>query len=200
MAPDGSRYYVAHADRPLVDVVDVRAPRLERLERSISLRQTAPATGTSAVWLAASPDGAHLYVWHPVSDSTDDLGLQMVAVGTWRVETIDPIAVRLGSSVDGRWLFRLDPPLSQRPGAQRSRDPTGARLSVLDAKTLSEAAVLQQDQFAFDVRQYADRTFIVNRQRGRSSMLVEYADATWQPLAQRELTAPSWLVTAQSAW
>ncbi|MBV9169052.1 MAG: hypothetical protein JOZ81_03065 [Chloroflexi bacterium] len=200
MAPDGSRYYVVHGDRPLVDVVDVRAPHFERLERSISLRETAPATGTSSAWLAASPDGARLYVWQPTAEPSDDLGLQMVDVGTWHVETVDPIATRLGSSAQGPWLFRLDPPLSQRPGAQRSRDPTGARLSVLDSKTLTEQAVLDQDHFAFNLSQYADRTYVIDRQPGRSTLLTEFANGSWASVTQRELTAPGWLITAQSVW
>jgi hypothetical protein len=201
IAPDGSRYYVAHADRPLLDVVDVRAPRFERLERSISLRDVPPATGTSSAWLSASADGAHLYVRQPAGDPRDDLGLQMVDVGSWRVRTVDPVAVRLASSPDGRWLFRLDPPLSQRVGAQRSRDPTGARLSVLDSSTLSEHVVLDQDHFAFNVAQYGtDHVYVLDRQPGRSAMLIAYASATWQPIAWREMDAPGWLVTAQSAW
>jgi len=220
MAPDGSRYYVAHADRPVLDVVDVRAPRLERLERSIALRSandTMRIAGASAgAWLRASPDGAHLYVWQLASAPEDDLGLQQVDVGSWRVQTLDPIAARLGASLDGQWLFRLDPSYAQRPGVQRARDPAGARLSVLDASGGDEVAVLERDRFSLVVGQYGpQRLYTVevepaapteadasqDSRRARPAMaLVAFAVGSWRELARRSLDGRSWPVTTQAVW
>ena len=219
MAPDGSRYYVAHADRPVLDVVDVRAPHLERLERSIALRSSDAmriAGASAAAWLHASPDGAHLYVWQLASAPEDDLGLQQVDVGSWRIQTLDPIAARLGSSLDGQWLFRLDPSYAQRPGVQRARDPSGARLSVLDAAGRDEVAVLERDRFSFILGQYGPaRLYTVEvdptargeadgSQDGRrarpATSLVAFAVGSWQELARRGLDSPSWPVTIQPVW
>ena len=172
VAPDGSRYFVAHADRPVLDVVDTRAPRLERLERSVSLRDAPSQVATRQAWLGVSPDGSRLFTWRRAETPADDLGLQMVDVRTWRVQTLDAIADRLGTSLDGRWQFQLDPPASARPGArppqQRGpRDPSGARLSVLDAATHAEVAVLPRDLMPSAMGQYgADRLYHA-RQFGR---------------------------------
>src|SRR5262249_26261441 len=127
VAPDGSRYFVTHADRPLLDVVDTRAPRLERLERSVPLRDSPSQFGTRQAWLGISPDGSRLFTWRRAETPADDLGLQMIDVRTWRVVTLDAVAQRLGTSLDGRWLFELDPPAWARPGAARpqQRGPRG---------------------------------------------------------------------------
>jgi hypothetical protein len=214
LAPDGSRYYVAHADRAVLDVVDIRAPRLERLERSVSLLDGPTDLSSPAAWLRAGADGAHLYVWHATAEPDDDVGLQMVDVGTWRVQTVDPIAIRLGPSLDGQWLFRLDPAFAQRPGAQRSRDPSGARLSVLDASGRDEVAVLAQDRFTFAIGQYSPRRLYVleldppqpaadgqGQRRGRPpTTLVAFASGSWGELARRPLDTPGWLVTTEGVW
>ena len=171
VARDGSRYFVVHADRPVLDVVDTRAPRLERLERKRVV--DGPTTsGTREAWLGVSADGTHLFTWRRAESPADDLGLQVVDVGTWRVQTVDAIAERMGSSLDGHWLFQLDPPAAIRPGVppppQRGpRSRTGARLSVLDAATRTEVAVLADDQFFFSAGQYgADRFYVTQADRG----------------------------------
>jgi hypothetical protein len=207
LAPDGSRYYVAHADRPVIDVVDIRAPRLERLERTISLRDTPSQTGSSQAWLGVSPDGAHLFTWRHVDSPDDDLGLQVIDVHTWQVQTLDPIATRIGSSLNGQWLFELDPPAISRPGAaprqQRGpRDFSGARLSVLDAATRTEVAVLERDEFSFGVGQYGpDRLYVMQfGGRDAAGTLIAYDTASWSQIARRPLETPGWLATTSPLW
>lgn len=211
IAPDGSRYYVAHADRPLLDVVDTRAPRLERLERSVSLRTAPSEVGTRQAWLGISPDGSKVFAWHRAETPQDDLGLQVVDVHTWQIQTLDAVAERMGTSLDGRWLFVLDPPAGMRPGAvqlpQRGpRDPSGARLSVLDPSTATEVTTLVRDELSFGVGQYgADRLYIshfARRQRGDGSAgaLVAYDTSTWQEIARRTLDLPGTLATTSPLW
>jgi hypothetical protein len=211
MAPDGSRYYVVHADRPVLDVVDTRAPRLERLERSVSLRDSISQVGTRSAWLGVSPDGGRLYLSHPAQALADDLGLQVVDTHTWQVQTLDPIAQRLGTSLDGRWLFQLDPPAWNRPGAeppqQRSpRDLAGARLSVLEPSSLTQVATLWRDQLDTGFGQYGgDRLYVIQlelRQArgGAQGTLIGYDTTTWQEIARRRLDAGGALVTTAPLW
>jgi DNA-binding beta-propeller fold protein YncE len=211
VAPDGSRYYITHADRPVLDVVDTRAPRLERLERSVSLRDSQSAVGTRQAWLGVSPDGSHLYVWHRAETPQDDLGLQVVDTRTWQVQTLDAIAQRMGTSLDGRWIFELDPPASSQPGAMQPqqrgpRDPSGARLSVLDATTRAEAAVLSRDQRGLNVGHFgADRLYVSQFGRGPSgdrptATLAAYDTSSWREIAARALDVPGALVTTSALW
>jgi len=213
VAPDGSRYFVVHADRPVLDVVDTRAPRLERLERSVSLRDGPSTLGTRSAWLGVSPDGSRLYTWRRAETPADDLGLQVVDVGTWRVQTIDAVAERMGSSSDGRWLFELDPPDFLRAGIpppqQRGpRDRTGARLSVLDAVTRTEVAVLAGDQTFFSAGLYgADRFYVTEVTRGQRgadgtpvATTVAYDATSWHEIARRSLDMPSTLLSLSLPW
>jgi hypothetical protein len=213
VAPDGSRYFVVHADRPVLDVVDTRAPRLERFERSVSLRDAPSTLGTRQAWLGVSPDGSRLYTWRRAETPGDDLGLQVVDVGTWRVQTVDAVAERMGSSLDGRWLFQLDPPDVLRPGIpapqQRGpRDRTGARLSVLDANTRTEVAVLAGDQSFFSAGQYgADRFYVTEVERGQRgpdgtpvATTVAYDATSWREIARRSLDVPSTLLGLSLPW
>jgi hypothetical protein len=214
LALDGSRYFVAHADRPVLDVVDIRAPRLERLERSISLRDAPSQVASRQAWLGVSPDGSHLFTWRRAETPADDLGLQVVDVRTWQVQTLDAVADRLGTSLDGRWLFQLDPPDSARPGAaapqQRGpRDPSGARLSVLDGATRAEVAVLARDQTPISVSQYGlDRLYISQVQFGRgprsdagpAGTLFAYDTHSWSQIAVRTLERPASLPTTTPVW
>jgi hypothetical protein len=207
IAPDGSRYFVAHADRPVLDVVDTRAPRLERLERSLSLRDAASQYATRQAWLGVSPDGSHLFTWRRADTPGDDLGLQIVDVRTWQVQTVDSVAERMGVSLDGRWLFQLDPPAWARPGAsppqQRGpRDPAGSRLSVLDGTTRSEVAVLLQNEIPYGVGQYGpDRAYVGSASPAqRQVTLVAYDTTSWQEIARRALDAPGALVTVSPLW
>jgi hypothetical protein len=211
VAPDGSRYYVVHADRPLLDVVDTRAPRLERLERSVSLRASPFAYGSRDVWLGMSADGARLFTGRRALVPEDDLGLQTIDVRTWGVTTIDPLAQRLGVSVDGRWLFELDPPAWLRPGAARPerrgpRDANGSRLSVLDASTQTEAAVLLRDAVAFGAGQLGPRrVYVAQLDRrsgggGPSTTIAGYDSGTWQELARRTFDTPVQLASTSPLW
>jgi DNA-binding beta-propeller fold protein YncE len=211
VAPDGSRYYVVHADRPVLDVVDTRAPRLERLERSVSLRDAIAQVGTRRAWLGISPDGASLYAWHQAETPADDLGLQVIDTRKWQVQTIDPIAQRLSVSLNGRGLFELDPPAWTRPGAaappQRGpRTLSGARLSVLDPATHAEIATLMRDQFLYGAGQYGpDRLYLTEAslRQGRGpqpAALVGYDTATWQEIARRTLDSPGSLLTTSPLW
>jgi hypothetical protein len=207
VAKDGSRYFVVHADRPVLDVVDTRAPRLERLERSVALRAAPSMVGTRQAWAAASPDGVHLYVWHRAETPEDNLGLQVVDVRTWSVQTLDTIAERLGTSLSGQWLFELDPPVWLRPGAAQpaprgERDPTGARLSVLDAATRQQVAVLARDQFYFNVGQYGTGHVYVSEfsRPDHATTLVAYATGSWQRIAQRMVDVPAVLSTTTPLW
>ena len=214
MAPDGSRYYVVHADRPVLDVVDTRAPRLERLERSVSLRDATAQVGTRQAWLGISPDGAALYVWHQAETPADDLGMQVIDTRTWQVQTLDPIAQRIGFSLNGRWVFELDPPAWSRPGAaarqQRGpRDLSGARLSVVDRVSRTEVATLLRDRLAYAPGQYGpDRLYLteIDAAPGRggpdspTAALVAYDTTSWQEIARRTLDAPAALLTTTALW
>lgn len=214
LAPDGSRYFVAHADRPVLDVVDIRAPRLERLERSISLRGAPSQVATRQAWLGVTPDGSHLFTWRRAETPADDMGMQMVDVRTWQVQTLDSVADRLGTSLDGHWLFQLDPPDSARPGAaapqQRGpRDPSGARLSVLDGATRAEVAVLARDQTPVMVSQYGvDRLYVAQGQFGRrprsdggpAGTLFAYDTHSWSQIAVRMLDRLGSLPTTTPVW
>jgi hypothetical protein len=211
VAPDGSRYFVAHADRPVLDVVDTRAPRLERLERSVALRDGPSTSGTRAAWLGVSPDGARLYTWRRAEAPADDLGLQVVDIGTWRVQTLDAIAERMGSSLDGHWLFELDPPASLRPvnpaPRQRGqRDQSGARLSVLDAATRTPVAILADDHIPAGAGQFgADRFYVTEFAAGQSGQapattLVGYEVGSWREVARRTLDVPGALWGLSLPW
>lgn len=213
VAPDGSRYFVVHADRPVLDVVDTRAPRLERLERSVSLRDGPSTLGTREAWLGVSPNGTQLFTWRRAQTPADDLGLQVVDIGTWRVQTVDSIAERMGSSLDGHWLFQLDPPAAIRPGMpppqQRGpRSRAGARLSVLVAATRTEVAVLAGDQFFSNAGQYgADRFYVTQVERGSRgpdatavSTTVAYDTSSWHEIARRSLDVPSALLSLSLPW
>jgi dipeptidyl aminopeptidase/acylaminoacyl peptidase len=213
VAPDGSRYFVAHADRPVLDVVDTRAPRLERLERSLSLRDAPSFVGTREAWLGVSPDGSRLYAWRRAEMPADDLGMQLVDVRTWQVQTVDAVAERMGSSLDRRWLFQLDPPAYLRPGVPRPqqrgpRDQTGTRLSVLDATTRAPVAVLAGDQFPFSVGQYGvDRVYVTLVDRGPRgpdqavvATVIGYDTASWREIARRSLDVPSALMGLSLPW
>src|SRR5207248_9357546 len=154
LAPDGSRYFVAHRDRPVLDVVDTRAPKLERLERSVSLRDAPSQYGTRSAWLGISPDGSRLYTWRRAEALGDDVGLQAIDTRSWQVVTIDSIAARIGWSLDGRFAVAVDPPGWQQAGATRPqqrgpRDPAGMRLRVLDSSGRNEVALLLRDDAAF---------------------------------------------------
>jgi DNA-binding beta-propeller fold protein YncE len=205
VAPDGSRYYVAHADRPALDVVDTRAPKLERLERRLSLREAPSSTGTRAAWLGVSRDGSRLFAWRRAESIGDELGLQMIDTRTWQVVTIDAIAQRMGWSVDGRFAFALDPPASLRPGATRPdnrgpRDATGARLSVLDATGHTELALLSNDYAPVGVSQFgADRVLVSHFERHFTSIQV-FDTRTWTEVARRQIDTLGQLAGARSVW
>jgi DNA-binding beta-propeller fold protein YncE len=113
-SPDGVRAYVAHADEPLVDVVDLTAGRIER-----TVRTDAPAralehlldlfarpvaakggVGLSAL-LAVSPDGQRLYTRLFPDDRA--AGLLAVDTRTWDVRHFDPTATGVRLSADGKW-------------------------------------------------------------------------------------------------
>ena len=196
MAPDGSRYFVAHADRPVLDVVDTRAPGLERLERTVSLAANGDAS--PAAWLAVTPDGGRLLTWRRGASLAGQVGLQSVDLKTWRVETLDPIAERLGWSVDRRALFELDPPAVQTPGAGRGdgnrgfffRNPLGARLSVLDSATGTQLAVLAQDRNPVVLGQFDSAHLFATYVSRQGTDFVAYDTRSWQTLAERHVDGP----------
>jgi hypothetical protein len=148
-----------------------------------------------------------LFTWRRAATPGDDLGLQVVDVRTWQVQTLDAVAERMGISLDGRWLFQLDPPAWTRPGAappqQRGpRDSAGSRLSVLDAATRSEAAVLLQDEVPFGAGQYGpERVYVsyFNRSQ-RSTTLVAYDTTTWHEISRRTLDTSGFLATTSPLW
>jgi hypothetical protein len=193
LAPDGSRYYIAHADEPVLEVVDMRAPKLERWERSVSLRSTPSEQASTSVWLAISPDGAHLRTWRSASDWTDDTGLQVIDTHTWQATTVDAIAMRLWGTLDGDWWVRLDPPTARF--GRDWRNAEGAHLSVVDARTSQEAATLLENARPLNIGQYGDERLYV--QAGRPSTVTAYEVGTWRELAQRE---NAWLITSSALW
>ena len=213
VAPDGSRYFVVHADRPVLDVVDTRAPRLERLERSVSLRDGPSTLGTREAWLGVSPDGSHLFTWRRAETPADDLGLQLVDVGTWRVQTVDAIAERMGSSLDGHWLFQLDPPAAIRPGVPppQQRGPRSPHRRPAERAGRGDAHGSRGPRWRpvlFNAGQYgADRFYVTQVDRGPRgpeatpvATTVGYDATSWREIARRSLDVPSALLSLSLPW
>lgn len=193
LAPDGSRYYVAHADEPVLDVVDLRAPKLERFERSVALRSTPSLSASRGAWLSISADGRQLRTWRSAADPVDQVGLQTIDTRTWQVTTVDAVAMRLWTTLDGQWQVRLDPPPTR--AVREGRRSTLYRLSVADPSG-REASALLQDQALYGIGQYgADRLLV---EFGEPWTIVAYDVGTWREVARRDVPRGAWLVT-QSA-
>jgi hypothetical protein len=143
LSPDGRHYYVARADAPLLDVVDLTVGRVERTVRLeptavrgpiellldlLAGRAEAKGGRQYTRGLALSPDGRWLYASGDAADvgpparpgatgqAPEPLGILRVDARDFSVRQLDPTAPGAQLSPDGRWLYVTDPPSSQRPG------------------------------------------------------------------------------------
>jgi len=216
ISPNGRYYLVAHADQPILDVVDVFAPGLERLERSIITEPGPNAEAANAAWLAVSPDGRHVFTrrlrWTP--DSRSGLPLQVIDLATWAVSTFDPAAAFLAFGPnDGRTYVIDDGGSLPGPagGPPDLWNAPGAGLHVLDAAAAGGATTLVQDRSPLQVvPSGSGRLYVVlpgpewsaleavQRMAGpndRVTELVAYDTATWREVARRPWHAPLWLAS-----
>jgi hypothetical protein len=215
ISPNGRYYVVAHADEPILDVVDVFAPGLERLERTITTEPGLSPAVANAAWVAISPDSRQIYVrrqrWPPLG--WNGLPLQVIEVGRWAVRTFDPGAAFLVfGPKDGR-TYLIDPG-SSVPGAVgapwNTPDAPGSGLRVLDAA--GAATSLVRDQYPLQVVPGGpDRLYVVLPgpdwsklqnpvlQPGPTDRVVElvaYEIGTWREVARRPGHAPLRLLSA----
>jgi hypothetical protein len=210
LSPDGRYYFVAHADEPIVDVVDVFAPGLERIERSLLTDSSGnPGTSTLAS-LAVSPDGRQLYVhrWSGFPLQSGQLPTQVINVGAWTSRVFDSTAAYLQVSPDGQWFYAFDPPRDPTPTGQipDPRNAVGAGLRVLDASG-RRAAALVQDQIPLHFVQVgADRLYVIRAgpdfdaqplalaRDGQDAFdLIAYEVGSWRELAHRSWQNPIFL-------
>ena len=160
LAPDGSRYYVVHADEDRVTVVDLRALRLEqtvkiarepsapgRLVRALSdvLARRVEAKGGLDVKKQAelSPDGRRLYGGGVEEgdrggppEARKPLGLKVIDTSTMRVTHQEDGIDRFVLSPDGRWLFGTGWGFAGYDATGHHRaNVQGGGLKVLDARS-----------------------------------------------------------------
>jgi hypothetical protein len=188
LAPDSSRYYVARAHEALLDVIDLRARRIERTIR------TDVATASAVEWfldlfagsavakggpagaalLAASPDGHRLYTRLYGRDLPAMADVFVIDTGSWRVRRLGPKLPNITPSLDGRWLYRRDDPPSSASGGSSERlqgtDWSGAGVRVLEASTGREVATLVTGRLV-------DRIV----QRGTDRLYVAMTGPDWHP-------------------
>jgi hypothetical protein len=211
-------YFVAHPDEPIVDVVDVAAPALERIERSIRTDAGASTSATTLGWLALSPDSRRLYVhrWSgfPFEGAPGDTHLQVAAqvptqvidVGRWTVSAVDSAAAYVQVSPDGHWLYAFDPPRYATPNGQmpQASNAVGAGLRVLDESGRQVARLLQDQmplQFAqpgpkrlYVIRPGSDynasQPYVVPRVGQAIFEMVAYEVGSWREVARRSWQSP----------
>jgi hypothetical protein len=211
LSPNGRYYVVAHADEPVLDVVDVFASGLERLERSIATEPGLNAGVANAAWVAVSRDGRHVYVrrrrW--TQDGFAGPPMQAIEVGTWTVGTFDPEAAYLVFGPDVHRMYAVDGG-SSVPGSAGAPpnpwDAPGSGLRVLDAA--GTATSLVRDQYPLQVVPSGpDRLYVVLPGADWSKLpkvtaapvpptdLIAYDVGTWRELARRSWHAPLGLLS-----
>ena len=203
-SPNGRYYVVAHADEPVLDVVDVFAPGLERLERSIATEPGLSPGLANAAWVAFSPDSRRVYVrrqrW--TQDGFAGLPLQVIEVGRWAARTFDPGAASLVFGPNDGRVYLIDPG-SGGPGPvgapSNAWDAPGSGLRVLDAA--GAATTLLRGQYPLQVVPVGpDRLYVVLpgadwRAPGPPADLVAYDVGTWREVARRSWHAPLGLLS-----
>lgn len=205
MAPGGDRFYIAHADQPRVDVIDLASMRIERsvsLEEPASvvdsllgiIVQPAAAKGSSdgERSIVVSPDGSTIYVTGVTGDETEwsPVGVIAVDISTWTFRRIDSTATQIQISPDGRWLYAVD-----RMHLQYAA-PVDGRLRVLDADSGEEVKRLVDGAYVMQVAMYGiDHLYVTTPTElyhttapypeGEQLVRVTaYAVGTWTELAQ----------------
>jgi hypothetical protein len=104
LSSDGPRGYLSHADEPLLDVIDLRAQRMERTLRTDAgtpvggpvewflnlMATTASAKGgpSESAWLKLSPDGRTLYTRRYGRDVSRSAPLWVVDTSLWQVRPL----------------------------------------------------------------------------------------------------------------
>jgi hypothetical protein len=222
LAPNGRYYYVAHPDEPIVDVVDVFAPGLERLERSITIESVSSTDSVStAAWLGISPDGGRLYSRRAnLPAFAGSWPMQVVDTHTWTVATFDPQAAYLQFSPNGQWLYASDQPAAPGTGGLLffgvggplfvQSMPANIGLRVFDAPSGRQLSSIMNGQVVLQVspsqsnRLYAvflpaaDAGALQAPQVARTGFdavdLVVYETGTWRELARRSWQSPISLV------
>ncbi|MBI3967756.1 MAG: hypothetical protein HY329_19120 [Chloroflexi bacterium] len=192
IAPDGRRYFIARADEPIVDAVDLINQRVER-----TLRTDRQASGMESVLdsfarsalakggpvakrsLAISLDGRRLYVTGhaatlvpagapgAVREARRPLGIVAIDTNTWTVRRFDAQSEDVTLSPDGGWLFAEEAPTWLRESGTIEPSPNerelGARLRVLDAMSGNEVATLVRDRLILQVAALGvDRTYVLS--------------------------------------
>ncbi len=207
LAPDGTRYFAAHADESALDVVDTRALKLERLERTIRVEVPVPdplagspagtspgsgvTLGSTSAWTLVSPDGSKLYTRRDGYQA----GIVEVDTRTWAARPFDATAQRAAFSPDGTWMYLYDAPTADRgPSAARQRrdvrEAAGARLRVLNAATGQTLGTLVQDKTVLQmVPRGTDRLYVVvpSQEPGAAVSDVDvlaYEVGTWRELGR----------------
>jgi hypothetical protein len=196
VAPNGRYYYVAHADEPIVEVVDVFASGFERVERAITTEPDSAHEASSVSWLSLSPDGQRLFAsrGQPPPLAVSRQPMQVVDTHTWAVAPFHPAADYVQFSPNGAWLYTA-----------------GAGLRVLEAPSGRQIAMLAADQpvlqimpsrtnrllylvvgHAADAGQLAPPIAFDGPLRSGVE-LVAYEVETWQERARRVWPFPLWL-------
>jgi hypothetical protein len=180
VARNGRYYFVAHPDEPVVEVVDVFAPGLERIERVVVTDSASDVRIGNNASLSLSPDGGKLYVHRLFGEV-----VHIVDVGTWTVRA-DNTMTSLRASPDGRWVYAIDPP-RYRPPTGQMLYAAGAGVRVLDASG-QHVSRLVEDRIAVQLAPIgATRVYVVEAY-GEGQPRVEiaaYEVGSWQELARR---------------
>jgi DNA-binding beta-propeller fold protein YncE len=201
LSPDGNRAYLAHADEPLLDVIDLRSRRIDRTLRTdvataargplewllklTSRPANAKGGPSDSAWLAASPDGRRLYTRLYGRDVAQSSPVWVIDTSSWEVHSLGTNVDSAILSGDGRWIYVPE------------WHATGIR--VLDAGTGVEVTRLLSGTQPHRLMEYGpDRLFVlvpgpdrhavppyVQRDGEAFNELVAFEVGTWRETARR---------------
>jgi hypothetical protein len=201
LAQDGRRAYLAHADEPVLDVIDLRSRRIERTLRTdvatpaagpvewflnlMSRAASAKGGPSDTASLATSPDGRKLYTRLYGRDVSLSAPLWVVDTSSWQVRALGTDVEAANMSPDGRWIY------------EPHWNATGIR--VLDAATGHEVTTLLPEVKPYRMVSYGDdRLYVlapgperhpvppyVQRQGEAFNELIAFEIGSWRETGRR---------------